>query len=430
MATLHDLLASRDRIDDSLAAHGLPPAADRYEPLLARLRDALSVGPDAPVWLASASGRTELAGNHTDHNHGRVLAASITLDTIAACTRTDDGRIRIASEGFAPLDIDATDLAIHPGERGTTAALARGIAAGFVRNGLRAGGFTAAVSSTVLAGSGLSSSASVEVLIGTILDRLYSDGRAGATLVASIGQFAENTYFGKPCGLMDQVACASGGAVSIDFADPERPLIERVQADFRAAGLALLVVDTGASHADLTDEYAAIPADMRAVAAALGAEVLGGVDRERFLARLPELRRRVGDRAVARALHFYGENPRVARMVDALKARRMDDYLALMADSGRSSGLFLQNCVPQAGPAEQGVVLALALTEEYLTGAGLANGRGAACRVHGGGFAGTIQVLLPAERVAEYRTFIEQYLGVDAATELGVRNTPAVAFTA
>ncbi len=400
-------------------------SSKRFDRVLRRLRGELAVTQPREIWIASAPGRTELAGNHTDHNRGRVLAASVDLESVAAVCPREDSLVRIASEGYPLVEADLRQTDVQPQERGTTAALLRGVASGFRRDGYRVGGFDATIASTVRAGSGLSSSASIEVLFGVILDEVYNGGRVGPTRIAEIGRYAENTYFGKPCGLMDQLACATGGVVAIDFADPAAAAIERIDASFEEAGLALLVVDTGASHADLTDEYAAIPADMRAVAATLGGEVLRDVEEGDFYAAIGELRPAVGDRAVCRAIHFFDENARVERMVAALRSGRMDGYLRLMADSGRSSGLYLQNCAPAGAPDEQGVVLALALTEHYLNDSGFANGAGAACRVHGGGFAGTIQVLLPADRLADYRDFVSPYLGEGAVTRLRIRKTGA-----
>ncbi len=403
----------------------LSTASKRFDRVVQRLRDELGVVRERETWLASAPGRTELAGNHTDHNRGRVLAASIDLESVAAASAREDSLVRIASEGYPLIEVDLRETDARPEERETTAALLRGVAAGFLRGGYRVGGFDAAVTSTVGAGSGLSSSASIEVLIGVIFDEVYNDGRIGPTAIAQIGQYAENSFFGKPSGLMDQLACATGGVVAIDFADPSSPVVDRIDASFDDAGLALLVVDTGASHADLTGEYAAIPADMRAIAAELGGEVLRDVDEQAFYRAFGDLRRQAGDRAVCRAIHFYDENARVARMATALRTGAMDEYLRLMADSGRSSGMYLQNCAPVGSPKEQGVVCALALTEHYLDGIGLGNGAGAACRVHGGGFAGTIQVVLPTEHVAGYREFICRHLGSDAVTRLRIRNTGA-----
>lgn len=428
MSTLETLLSSAQEwsLEQALARSFPEAEPDRYHDLLVRLRDELGVGGDREIWAASAPGRTELAGNHTDHNRGKVLAASIDLDSIATIAPRPDTVVRLSSAGFPLVEIDLADTGVRDEERESTAALVRGVAAGFAREGLAVGGFDATASSSVLTGSGLSSSASIEVLIGTIFDAVYNDGNAGATRVAQIGKFAENTYFGKPSGLMDQVACATGGVVAIDFGGAD-PIVERIDIDFADAGLALLVVETGANHADLTDEYAAIPADMRRVAAAMGGEVLGDVEPHAFFAAVPMLRREAGDRAVNRAIHFFDENDRVERMVASLREGRFGDYLALMADSGRSSGMYLQNCVPVSNPGEQGVGIALALTEHFFAGSGLRTGVDAACRVHGGGFAGTIQVLLPAGRADAYAAFMADQLGTEAVTPLSIRTHGALA---
>lgn len=427
MGTIESFLGNAESAIAGLRDH-LPLLDERrFARLVERLRDDLGVDPSRELWMASAPGRSELGGNHTDHQRGRVLAASINLDALAAVSPREDEIVRIASEGFDELEVNLGDLEPRASEHNTTEALVRGVAAGFRRNGYGVAGFDATVTSTVLAGSGLSSSASIEVLIGTIFDRLSNDGAAGPTRIAQIGQYAENEFFGKPAGLMDQVACATGGAVKIDFQDESNPVIEQIQVTFESAGLALLVVDTGGSHAGLTHEYAAIPNEMRAIARALGGRELRDVEPQAFYAALSHLREEVGDRAVARALHFFDENPRVDGMAAALAAGRMDDYLALMADSGRSSAVFLQNCVPQGDAGEQAVVIALALSEHFFAAAGLRNGRDAACRVHGGGFAGTIQVLLPTDRVAEYDAFVSQHLGRGAVTRLAIRTVGAVA---
>ncbi|HKJ86693.1 MAG TPA: galactokinase family protein [Spirochaetia bacterium] len=429
MSSVQSLLDSPHLLAES-AAKVTETGNDRFGPLLARLRDEFGATPQSGLWLASAPGRTELSGNHTDHNNGKVLAASVHLDSIAAAIARDDGVIRIASEGFPTAEVSLAELEPQPAEAESTSALIRGVAAGFHRDGYRIGGFDATVSSTVLPGSGLSSSASFEVLIGVILDAMYNNDEVGTTRVAQIGQFAENRYFGKPSGLMDQVACATGGAVAIDFADPDEPKIERIDVSFEDAGLALLVVDTGANHADLTDEYAAIPADMRSIAATLGGGVLRDVRPEDFYAAVPVLRKTTGDRAVARAMHFYDENVRVERMVAALQRSAMEEYIALMADSGRSSGLYLQNCVPVSNPGEQGVVIALALTEHYFQSNGIRIGVDGSCRVHGGGFAGTIQVLLPTDHVEQFESYIAGHLGSNAVTRLSIRNSGAIAVEA
>ena len=426
MNTLGHLLDSPAAVAAAVT-RALPSAdPERFRRLLVRLRDELGVENREPVVFASAPGRTELAGNHTDHNRGRVLAASVQLDTIAAVTPREHARVRVASEGFPPVDVDVSGLEPRDDERETTAALVRGVAAGLRERGHAVGGFDAAVSSAVAAGSGLSSSASVEVLVGTVMDHIHNGGSAGPTAVAQAGQYAENRFFGKPSGLMDQLACATGGIVAIDFMDAGHPRIEKVDASFEDAGLALLVVHSGGSHADLTHEYAAIPADMRAVAGHFGARDLADVAEADVLAAMGALRGAFGDRAVSRTLHFYRENRRVRLMTDALRAGDFAAYISHMADSGRSSGMFLQNCAPASAPRDQSVVIALALTERFFDDAGLRSGRDAACRVHGGGFAGTVQVVLPVDHAGAYAAFAAGNLGAGAVTPLQIRATGAL----
>jgi len=372
--------------------------------------------------LFSSPGRTELSGNHTDHNRGRVLAAAVQLDTIAAVTEypgsSENAMIaEVVSEGYPPVRVDLSKLKKVNDEEGTTDALLRGIAASIVRRGGRVGGFSASTSSRVLKGSGLSSSAALEVLVGSIFNVLFNGGRFSPVELAIIGQEAENNYFGKPCGLMDQTACAVGGAVTIDFADPENPRVEAVSADFTSAGYTLAVVDSGGDHADLTPDYAAIPGEMKAVAEEMGTGVLEEVDEEAFLTALPQLRERLGDRAVLRALHFYGENQRVQEMADALKKKDIQAYLEGVRRSGDSSWRFLQNVYSPRHVGKQAVSLALALTERFLSGEG-------ASRVHGGGFAGTIQVFIPTKRFAAYVSYMEGYFGTGSVVPLSVRPLP------
>lgn len=377
---------------------------------------------DASPRLFSAAGRTELSGNHTDHNRGRVLAASVQLDTIAAVTEynpsSDDASIvEIVSEGYPPVRVDISNLEKILEEAGSTDALVRGIAHSIVGRGGRVGGFTASTSSRVLKGSGLSSSAALEVLVGSIFNELFNDGRFTPVELAIIGQEAENNYFDKPCGLMDQVACAVGGAVTIDFEDKKNPRVEPVAADFDAAGYTLAVVDSGGDHADLTPDYAAIPHEMKSVAAELDAEVLRDAAEEDFYAALPEIRTKTGDRGVLRALHFYNENKRVEDMVQALKDQDIDFYMEGVRASGDSSYRFLQNVFSPRHTDDQAVSLALALSERFL------NGKGAA-RVHGGGFAGTIQVFVPSDRFDDYRVFMEGFFGEGSVVPLSVRPLP------
>jgi galactokinase len=388
---------------------------------------------DVPIQLFSAPGRTELGGNHTDHNAGRVLAASVDLDTVAAVRARRDSFIRIVSQGFAEaIEVDLARLDDVPAERGTPAALVRGVAAFLKETGRSVGGFEARVESRVQPGSGLSSSASFEVLVGTVLSFLYNDGTLSPVEIARAGQHAENAFFGKPCGLMDQIACAAGGVVEIDFGDEEEPRVERMPVTLREHGYALYAVNTGESHVDLTDDYAAVVSEMRAVAEALGAHRLREVRYERFRARVAELREAVGDRAVLRGLHFYWENERVLRQSRMLTDGDIDGFLAEVRESGSSSWRLLQNCYPPETPGRQGIALALALTEEYLSRSDLfphpPRLEGAA-RVHGGGFAGAIQAYVPVSRAARYRLTMNEAFGPNAVTELALRSVGACLIT-
>ena len=362
----------------------------------------------------SAPGRTEISGNHTDHQHGCVLAAAVDLETTAEVTLRPDPIIRVASEGYAPVEIDLNDLSVHEAEKNTTAALVRGVAAAFVQRGCQLRGFDAAVRSTVLPGSGLSSSAAFEVLIGTICNELFFDRKCSAVEIAQIGQWAENVYFGKPCGLMDQMASSVGNIITIDFASPAKPVVEPVAVDFSKAGLALCILDSGADHADLTDEYAAIPAECRAVAAVCGGEVLRDVPFETFLAKLPECRRQCGDRAVLRAFHVYADNDRVAKQVAALHDGDFDTFLCLVNESGRSSWEYLQNVIPAGYKEHQEVGVTIAAAKHLLGDKG-------AVRVHGGGFAGTVQAFVPVEMLDEFKAGMEAILGEGRCHVLSIR---------
>ena len=368
----------------------------------------------APTRFFSAPGRTELGGNHTDHQHGRVLAAAVELDARAAVSLNGTSVIRLYSEGYPALyQVDLHEPDVRPEEKNTAAALIRGVAAGFIRRGYRVEGFDAYVRSTVLPGSGLSSSAAFEVLLGTAMNGLFSCG-ASAVEIARIAQYAENTYFGKPCGLMDQMASSVGGCVAIDFADPAAPRITPVDFDFAACGHKLCIIDSGASHADLTDEYAAIPAELSAVCAVFGKEVLRQVDEKAFYARLPEVRAAAGDRAVLRAMHFFEENRRVVDQVAALERGDFPAFLRYVNESGLSSQTLLQNVIPTGAAAHQEVALALALARRLLGGRG-------AVRVHGGGFAGTIQVFVPDDLLDAFRGGMEAVLGAGSCHVLSIR---------
>lgn len=398
--------------------------------------------------IVSAPGRTELGGNHTDHNNGRVLAASVQLDTLALVSPRTDNRATMWSQGFdAPFSADLRSLSVDPRESGSTTALIRGVSAGLSAAGRRIGGFDCCVQSDVLPGSGLSSSASVEVLIGTIQNELWNGGTLGAVELARIGQFAENEYFGKPCGLMDQTACAHGGVIAIDFEDPRAPVITPVSFSFESFGYRLMVINTGGSHADLTDDYAAVPREMREVAVKLGGAVLREIAESDVHANIRMLRQSSGDRALLRTLHYFSDNKRVMMQARALRENRIADYLRLVNDSGDSSWMLLQNCYSPQHPNAQGIPICLAVTRNFLAQRGNAasteNGtnpestdsvepellRGA-CRVHGGGFAGTVQAYIPLKRESEYRKVMEAIFGPGCVTPLSIRNVGAMAIAA
>jgi len=374
----------------------------------------------------SAPGRTELGGNHTDHNRGRVLAAAIHLDAVAVVVPRSDRTVFFRSAGFPDVlvNLDGADgLSPRPEEQGTTEALVRGIAAEFARRGVPPGGFSANASSTVLPGSGLSSSAAVEVLLAKIFDTLYGGGRCSALELAQISQKAENDYFGKPSGLMDQAASASGGVVAIDFADPDAPEVTALDFDPLSAGLALCVVNTRGSHADLTPDYAAIPHDMKAVARFFSKSFLREVDLSLLLAHAGELRRAVGDRALLRAVHFCNENRRAQAMAET---KDMGRFLELVNESGDSSWELLQNLYSPRDHRQQGLPLALAISREFFREQGIQ----AACRVHGGGFAGTIQAYVPVAALDDYRGRMEALFDTGALTVLRIRPVGAVELTA
>lgn len=372
-----------------------------------------------PQRYFSAPGRTEISGNHTDHQRGRVLAAAVNLDTQAAVRVNGTNTIRVLSQGYPLCEVDLGALSPKAEEVNTTPALIRGVAARFAQMGCQIRGFDAYVVSTVLPGSGLSSSAAFEVLMGTIINHLFFDARATAPEVAAIGQYAENVFFGKPCGLMDQMACAVGGMVAIDFQERDAPVITPVDFDFAACGHALCIIDSGAGHADLTGEYAAIPGEMGEVCAYFGREVLRQVDPVEFYRAIPVLRQRCGDRAVLRAIHFYQENDRVPKQVAALRAGDFQAFLALEKQSGYSSYMYLQNVIPAGCTERQDMAVALALCQRYLQGRG-------AYRVHGGGFAGTVQAFVPLEMLEDFRAGIEAVLGRGACHVLSIRDEGGV----
>ncbi len=360
----------------------------------------------------SAPGRTEIGGNHTDHNHGCVLAAAVTLDMLACVSPTTDGVITLYSEGYErPFVVDTASLEMDPKEAGTTTALIRGVCFKLKELGLKVGGFNGVMTSDVLSGSGLSSSAAFEVLMACVLDGLWNGGKLDAVERAKLCQYVENNYFGKPSGLMDQSACSVGGLVGIDFADPKAPVFSSVQYDFAARGFSVVVVATRSSHDDLTQEYASIPAEMRSVAACFGKETLRDVDPAEFYAHLPC--GKVSDRALLRAMHFFSESERVRGMVQALKEDRLPDFLARIVESGESSWKLLQNLYV-GGSDSQSLALACALSEHILKGSG-------GWRVHGGGFAGTILAFVPGALLNEYVRTLNAVFGDGACTVLGIR---------
>lgn len=386
--------------------------AARYAAVLDGLEK--TFGSHAEAGLYSAPGRTEIGGNHTDHQHGRVLAGSVNIDMIAAAAPNDKNQLRVQSEGYDLCVIDLNDLEARKEEENTTASLLRGECAAFTQRGAKLAGLDVYISSNVPKGSGVSSSAAFEVLIGVILNDCFMTEKVSPIAIAQIGQWAENVYFGKPCGLMDQMASSVGNIITIDFASPAKPVVEPVAVDFSKAGLALCILDSGADHADLTDEYAAIPAECRAVAAVCGGEVLRDVPFETFLAKLPECRRQCGDRAVLRAFHVYADNDRVAKQVAALHDGDFGTFLCLVNESGCSSWEYLQNVIPAGYKEHQEVGVTIAAAKHLLGDKG-------AVRVHGGGFAGTVQAFVPVEMLDEFKAGMEAILGEGRCHILSIR---------
>ena len=371
---------------------------------------------DRDISLYTVAGRSELSGNHTDHNHGCVIAASIDLDVIAVAAKRDDNTVRIKSEGFSDDTIDLTTYTTpREDDFGTSGSIIAGMAAGFIKNGHAVGGFDAYCTSNVLKGSGLSSSAAFEDMVGNILNYSYNDGKIDNVEIAMIAQYAENVFFGKPCGLMDQVACAVGGIVAIDFADPKAPVIDKINFDMSANGYNLCIVNTGGNHADLTDDYAAVPAEMKSVAKLFGKDVLRGISADELIANAAKIRAEVGDRALLRALHFVSENERVSAQKSALLREDLDAYFAGVIASGRSSYCYLQNVYTTKNVAEQGLSTALCISERFLAD------KRAAWRVHGGGFAGTIQCYVPTQYVEDYRALMDGVFGEGNCIVLRIR---------
>ncbi|MBR4139700.1 MAG: galactokinase [Lachnospiraceae bacterium] len=369
---------------------------------------------EAEVSIYSAPGRSEIGGNHTDHQNGEVLAASVNLDAIAIVETTDNGVVTVVSDDYPMIKVDVNDLEKKDEEEGTTLSLIKGVLAGIKDRDGKVGGFNAYITSDVLIGAGLSSSAAFETIIGTITSGLYNDMEISAVDIAIIGQYAENVYFGKPCGLMDQTASSVGNLVHIDFADKKNPVIEGVSCDLGKYGYSLCITDTKGSHADLTPDYAAVPGEMKAAAAVLGKEVLLGVTMEDLLEKSAEIRAAAGDRALLRAIHLVNENVRVQQEVAALKAEDFEGFLKVVKASGDSSYKFLQNVYTNHDVQHQNVSVALAISESVL-------GTNGVCRVHGGGFAGTIQAFVKNEAVAEYKATMDKVFGEGSCQVLMIR---------
>ena len=373
------------------------------------------------IRLFSVPGRTEVSGNHTDHNRGKVLAASIDLDIIAVASESHDGFIRVKSKGFDEDVVDLSDIKVDPAKYFTSYAVIEGMCDGFVKNGYRIGAFKAYTTSNVFKGSGLSSSAAFEDMIGNIMRTLFENDISDVE-IAKTAQYSENVFFGKPCGLMDQMACAVGGFIAIDFKDPKQPIVSKPEFDLSALGYSLCIVDTGGNHADLNEDYASVPAEMKSVAALLGKEVLRDVTKEELNANIPEIREKVGDRALLRAIHYLNENERVDRIKEALEKGDLAGVFDGINASGNSSFKYLQNVYTTKNVREQGLSLALALTENFLAGIS----EPTACRVHGGGFAGTIQVFLPEKYSEALRERLDAVFGEGAAHILRIRSAGAV----
>lgn len=396
----------------------LKEQTDRYIKLMETFQK--EFGRDV-VHLFSSPGRTEIGGNHTDHNHGRVLAGAVNLDNIAVAAPNHSDVIRIKSVGYPEFQVDLHDLTIDPAQYYTSASIVRGICARLNELGYKTGGFDACIEGRVPKGSGLSSSASFEVLIGAIISHLFNDGKLDPVENAKIGQWAENNYFGKPCGLMDQTACAVGGLITIDFKDPSKPIVKALDFDFVSTGFALVITDVGGGHDDAASqaEYASLPTEMKSVARELGADVLREVTLEQIIEKIPEVRTKTGDRAILRAYHFQGDNQRVADQVAALENNDFQSFLNMVVESGYSSFMYNQNIFDVVHKDDQVVSLALALSEMVLKGHG-------AWRVHGGGFGGTIQAFVPESLVEKYVTTLEHVYGKGSCHKLFIRSKGAI----
>lgn len=405
------------RFDNNLkAVYVSDSAVDEQKPRYIELLNAFGelFGYDREVSIMSAPGRTEVCGNHTDHNNGKVLAASINLDAIAVVSKNDENTIRVKSAGHKMNVVDLNDLEPDESRFGDSTALVQGVAARIKELGYTVGGFDACTTSDVMGGSGLSSSAAFEVLLGTILSYGFNEGKISAVDIAKIAQYSENVFFGKPCGLLDQMASSVGSFVTIDFKDTENPVVKKVEFDFAKSGYNLCIVDTHGNHSDLTDDYAAVRGEMESVAEAMGKQVLREIDETDFYKAIPELTQKVNDRAILRAMHFYNENKRVDKAIADLENDNFDGFKEVIIDSGYSSYMLNQNVYSPKEPTEQKLSLALALSKQILDGKG-------AWRVHGGGFAGTIQAFVPNELLDTYKNTLESIFGEGSCYVLVIR---------
>lgn len=400
------------RLKEIYADEGmLPYQRERFQSAIRKFEEMYGAG-EAEVY--SAPGRSEVGGNHTDHQHGEVLAASINLDAIAVVRKTQEPVIELLSEGYEKISVDLSDLEKREEEEGTSIGIIRGMAYGLKQNGHGIGGFQAYVTSDVLNGAGMSSSAAFETLIGTVISGLYNNMEISPVEIAQVAQYAENVFFGKPCGLMDQMACSVGGLIHIDFKDPKNPMVEKVEVDFGAYEHSLCITDTKGSHADLTDDYAQIPQEMKKVAEFFGKEFLREVDEKDFYKNIAKLQKECGDRAVLRSLHFFEEEKRVEQEVAALKNGNFSEFLQTVKSSGNSSFNYLQNVYTNKDVQNQGVSIGLAVSESILGNHGVS-------RVHGGGFAGTIQAFVENGFVENYREMLDSVFGEGSCHVLKVR---------
>ena len=390
----------------------------RYCDLVSKFKDTFG---DEEILMFSSPGRTEISGNHTDHNHGKVLAGSINLDCVGIAAKNNSSKVNVVSETFnQKFSIDLNNL--EPSEKKAgTIDLVKGLLKGFVESGYEIGGFDAYITSNVISSAGVSSSASFEMLLCSMINKFFNDGRMDTVAYAHIGKYSENVYWDKASGLLDQMACAVGGLITIDFLEPTAPVVEKIDFDFASQNHSLIIVQTGKGHADLSADYSSVPAEMKKVAQYFGKEVCAEISEEQVIDHLKEVREYAGDRSVMRALHFFEENKRVEAEVAALKEGRFQDFLVNITASGNSSWKWLQNCYTNTSYQEQGISVALALTELFI-----AEKQKGACRIHGGGFAGVIMAMLPNDLVEEYVSYIEKALGEGSAYRMSIRPYGAI----